>query len=269
MCGRYTVNTEDEIIELREILQEISRRLMKENAGEDGNVINPAAAADKRLLRRLSLKLANKAPREKQEYSVQREQIIRQGHNELNPIAVTGEQMTFSEDFTAAEYDAEDYGQNGIEAYPSCLTPLILPDREIRQVKWGFPKWDNKGVIFNARSEGIASGRFFSPYLESGRCLVPASSYFEWIRINKKPADKFKIFAADSRFIFMAGLFKKNIGGSMEFVIITRAAADNIRFIHPRMPVVLKPEFALEWLNGGFSEELFKLVADLSCAKQA
>ena len=34
MCGRYTVLTEQEIIEIREILQEISMRIVKDEFGE-------------------------------------------------------------------------------------------------------------------------------------------------------------------------------------------------------------------------------------------
>ncbi len=180
MCGRYTVNTEDEIIEMREIIQEISIRLSKEYM--------------------------------------------------------------------------EAYG--GREAYPSMRAPVITTERELTLCKWGFKKWNSNGVIFNARSEGIATSRFFASHLKTGRCIVPASSYFEWQRQNNKPVTKYKIFANNEKSLYMAGIIRSNPNSDDEFAIITREAAKNISFIHHRMPLILNKEQIILWLDGNYYERL-------------
>ena len=60
------------------------------------------------------------------------------------------------------------------EIYPSNVVPIITQDRKLVLSKWGFDKWDGKGIIINARSETLASSRFFSPHLKEGRCIIPA-----------------------------------------------------------------------------------------------
>lgn len=184
MCGRYTVNTEDEIIEMREIIKEISLRLSFENAAE--------------------------------------------------------------------------YTFFGGEAYPSCIAPVITPNDGIKLLKWGFEKWDGKGVIFNARSETLMTSRLFSPHLAKGRCIIPAGAYFEWQRVNGKPTDKFRIGSPDRGPIFMAGLLKQRPDKQTEYVVITRPAAENIRFIHDRMPLIFGKEQVADWLTGSFRPELLQ-----------
>lgn len=191
MCGRYTVNTEDEIMEMRDIIQEISIRIMNE-----------------------------------------------------------------------AEFD---YGK---EAYPSCIAPVITPNKQLSLAKWGFEKWDKKGVIFNARSETIETNKVFSHYLNNGRCIIPASSYYEWIRLNNKPIEKYRIFSEEGKPIFMAGIIKNNINlNKQEYVIITRKAADNISFIHHRMPLILSAEQALLWMSGDFDKRLLDIINNLGFEK--
>ena len=65
------------------------------------------------------------------------------------------------------------------EIFPTNVAPILTRDGP-RAMKWGFAKWDGKGVIINSRSEGLLESKMFrKPALES-RCLVPASHYFEW-----------------------------------------------------------------------------------------
>lgn len=180
MCGRYTVNTEDEIIEMREIIQEISIRLSKE--------------------------------------------------------------------YMAA------YG--GKEAYPSMDAPVITDEKELILCKWGLKKWNSNGVIFNARSEGVATSKFFAPHLKTDRCIVPASSYFEWQRENNKAIAKYKIFADNHKPLYMAGIIRKNPDSHDEFAIITRDAAENISFIHHRMPLILNEEQVILWLDKNHYQRL-------------
>ena len=55
----------------------------------------------------------------------------------------------------------------------------------IDAVKWGYrPSWAaDKGIpiAINARLEKAATGAFFRPLWKSGRCIVPADGWYEWL----------------------------------------------------------------------------------------
>lgn len=48
---------------------------------------------------------------------------------------------------------------------------------------------------------------------------------------------------------FLAGLYRLRIGALPEFVVLTRPAADAVRFIHDRMPVLVAQADARAWLD--------------------
>ena len=52
--------------------------------------------------------------------------------------------------------------------------------------------------------------------------------------------------------LFMAGLYRIE-GNKARFTILTRTPADNISFIHDRMPVILPKEAMRDWLNLKYS----------------
>lgn len=173
MCGRYTVFTEDEIIEIREIIKDIS------------------------------IRIAN-----------------------------------------------EELGVLGKDAFPGAQVPVITKDKELKLMQWGFKKWDEDKVIFNARSETAAQSRFFSPHIRSSRCIIPARSYYEWLKTPDKKSVKFRINAEDDKLLFIAGFVRYD----KEFTMLTRSAADNIGFIHSRMPFILQESLVSKWLDESFDE---------------
>ncbi|HBE87400.1 MAG TPA: SOS response-associated peptidase, partial [Lachnoclostridium sp.] len=72
------------------------------------------------------------------------------------------------------------------EIFPTNLAPVLSPDGIMKAMRWGFPKYDGKGEIINARSETAAEKNMFRRPMMEGRCLVPASWYFEWERRGKQ-----------------------------------------------------------------------------------
>jgi putative SOS response-associated peptidase YedK len=140
----------------------------------------------------------------------------------------------------------------GKEVYPTFKAPIINESKELQFINWGFEKWDNKGVIFNARSEGILSSKFFAPSLKNGRCIIPASAYFEWQRIGPKDLIKYRISSKIDTPLYIAGLLKLNSKGELTYTIITKDAANNIEFIHSRMPLILTKEQMNLWLDKNF-----------------
>ena len=48
------------------------------------------------------------------------------------------------------------------------------------RITWGFPGFDKKGVIFNARSETALEKKTFRDSVKERRCIIPATGFYEW-----------------------------------------------------------------------------------------
>jgi putative SOS response-associated peptidase YedK len=136
------------------------------------------------------------------------------------------------------------------EIFPTNLAPVLSSNGIMTAMRWGFPKYDGKGEIINARSETAAEKNMFRRPMMEGRCLVPASWYFEWERRGKQKV-KYALMAPERSPLWMAGLSKTDSQtGDSTFVILTRPAWSGISFIHDRMPVILSQKNHDEWLYG-------------------
>ncbi|RFZ75951.1 SOS response-associated peptidase [Lacrimispora amygdalina] len=136
------------------------------------------------------------------------------------------------------------------EIYPTNIAPVLSSNGTMTAMRWGFPKFDGKGEIINARSETAAEKNTFRRPMMEGRCLIPASWYFEWEKRGSKKI-KYALAPPDNSPVWMAGLSKiDHKTGESLFVVLTRPAWSGISFIHDRMPVILPREIHDEWLNG-------------------
>ena len=125
-----------------------------------------------------------------------------------------------------------------------------------RAMRWGFERFDGKGKIINARSEtALEKTMFRAPMMTdgkasfSGRCLIPASGYFEWETRDKQKI-KYKLRPAKEGLFTFAGLYRAEAGQQTPvFVILTAPASGGISFIHDRMPLILTPDQRERWLS--------------------
>ena len=123
-------------------------------------------------------------------------------------------------------------------------------------MKWGYCMPNGKLVI-NARSETAMGKPMFRDGMTQHRCVVPASHYFEWEHTGKEKT-KYAIRPAGTRLMYMAGIYRMELGEPV-FSIQTRSLADNIRFMHDRMPVILEPDIIADWMNPRYTaEEILK-----------
>ncbi len=113
-------------------------------------------------------------------------------------------------------------------------------------------------MIFNARSEGLITSKFFSKHIPEGRCIIPAKSYYEWLRTEDNKKVKYSIYDNEKKPLFMAGLMQKDRQDNISYVIITKEAAGNISFIHDRMPLLLTETEAVSWIAPEFISGLLK-----------
>jgi|GEM_PF-404113 len=136
-----------------------------------------------------------------------------------------------------------------VDVFPTNNALIIDKNTTPVLAKWGLPKWDNKGVIINAKSETYEQSGFFKPFA-ANRCIVPAHGYYEWQTLPDKTKVKYVFTSKDKHGIFMAGIYNKD----GNFAIITKPAADEIAFIHSRMPMIIEDNFINKFASFKASE---------------
>jgi len=142
------------------------------------------------------------------------------------------------------------------EVRPGDCAAVIAMNRALRRsifpMKWGYRA--EKQLLINARSETAASKPTFRESMRDRRCLIPASSYFEWDH-RIKPLQKYR-FSTDDAFLYLAGLYRFEPGASFPmFTILTREAAPDIACFHDRMPVIVPHDLISTWLDRTLSPE--------------
>ena len=130
----------------------------------------------------------------------------------------------------------QDYFSSEPRDYYPGTEAVVLTQQGIEKQTWGFPL--DKKLVFNSRSESLEEKRMFQPLVDQNRCVIPATTFYEWN--NKR---KFTISTSRAPYFFMAGLcntYRDETGKPLtRFVILTTAADQEMEKIHPRMPVIL------------------------------
>lgn len=146
---------------------------------------------------------------------------------------------------------------------PTAMVPVFTRDGW-RKMRWGLvPPWSKeaktKYATFNARVESfVHKPAFRAAWREDRRCLIPVSGYYEWVKENDGKVPYYIHSRQDEPLVF-AGLWEKWLGEEKELLsctIITSEAEGDLVALHQRMPVMIKPEQAEDWLRGGKSEAL-------------
>ena len=125
--------------------------------------------------------------------------------------------------------------------------------------RWGLiPRWAKefpKIRPINARSESLVSKPYYRQLVGRNHCLIPASGFYEWERIEGKKKQPWYIHRADGLPMAFAGLWDTWKPKNTEepaittCTIITTAANEQIATLHDRMPVILEPENWKAWLE--------------------
>ena len=171
----------------------------------------------------------------------------------------------------------------GVEPEEWDLRPELAPTDQVvvigetdsrrwaETMRWGLiPKWakdERVGInAINARCETIAEKPTFRSAYESRRCLIPATSWYEWIGKSK-----YALWPAESEVFAFAGLWEEWRGLKSCTVITCEPTADFEKF-QTRMPVILAPGDYEEWLADGALELLkpweSELAAELTPGSQ-
>lgn len=142
------------------------------------------------------------------------------------------------------------------DVFPGDVAAVIASNRRMEPqafaMEWGYKMPDGKR-IFNARSETASHKAMFADGMRQRRCLIPAIRYYEW---QKRPEGKVKYSIApkDADGFYLAGLYRVEDGIPV-FSVLTKDPAENIAFIHNRMPVILPQTVMADWLNPRYRGE--------------
>lgn len=153
---------------------------------------------------------------------------------------------------------------------PSQDVPVVHQSgsgRVCEAMRWGLvPHWskgpDKRYAMINARAETVASKPAYREPFRQGRCLVPASGYFEWRKTNDVRQPFFLRPQGATLFAF-AGLWDewRGEGGMLRsFTLITTQANPESAQIHERMPVMINQAQYDLWLQGQEPEVLLALL---------
>lgn len=165
---------------------------------------------------------------------------------------------------------------------PATQVPILVKDAgnglATRGARWGLiPSWWQKDAppppAINARSEEVAEKPLWRDSFKSVRCLMPALGWYEWNanqlvpgKAGRQGGQPYFISCPSAEAIAFAALWSIWQCSGAEPVVscalLTKPAASGMAFIHPRMPVVLKPGQFGAWLDPTATrEQLLALVA--------
>ena len=117
---------------------------------------------------------------------------------------------------------------------------------------WGFPRFDGRGLLINARAETAAERRTFRECVLHRRCVIPAKGFWEWNKFK----EKFSFERQDSQVMFMAGCYDC-FDGQDRFVILTTEANPSVKPVHDRMPLILERNELEAWVTDDSAAEYF------------
>ena len=146
----------------------------------------------------------------------------------------------------------------------SILAIRQKPDgsRLAEPLHWGLvPSWAKDPSIgskmINARSDTVATKPAYRGAFRERRCIIPASGFYEWQRLDSKTKQPWHIFRKDGQPLAFAGLWEHwqpPDGDAIESCsIITVDANKFTEEFHDRMPVILAKDDWSVWLNPNYN----------------
>jgi len=143
---------------------------------------------------------------------------------------------------------------------------------KLTAMRWGLiPFWAKDESIgsklINARAETVDEKPSYKHSFQKRRCLIVANGFYEW-QHRGKSKQPFFIHLKDNKPFCFAGIYDNWNSANGEKIttcsIITTDASQEIKSIHPRMPVMVKREDFSIWLKNFSLHEVKKLLVPYS-----
>jgi len=144
-----------------------------------------------------------------------------------------------------------------------------------QSMTWGMvPSWAKPGTfkspLINARSETIHDKPSFKKLIAAHRVLIPINGFYEWHREGKVKTPYF-IKPTSNDAMFVGALFQpaanppsEQGAAKAQVCVITVAANESMSEVHHRMPVILNPDDALDWIQPGDQTTIDQLMVPAS-----
>jgi putative SOS response-associated peptidase YedK len=138
---------------------------------------------------------------------------------------------------------------------PGSFQPVVSlndeGERELSLMRWGFQLPDR--FLINVKADTVLASRFWKDKFAERRCIVPASSYFEWQDCDSKPKPKYEINLPGREYMGLAAIWApwknpKTEQWEKTFSTFTIEPNALIRRIHSRQAVILEPRDYEPWL---------------------
>lgn len=130
--------------------------------------------------------------------------------------------------------------RNPLEAGSETENPPVF---ELKEMYWGFPQYQKKGLLINARAETAVERKTFRVSVQNRRCIIPAKHFYEWD--NQK--NKVTFFSKDRPVLYMAGFYNR-FQDEDRFIILTTQANASVKPVHDRMPLILEESELDDWI---------------------
>lgn len=183
------------------------------------------------------------------------------GRYELQEIQGLG--ARFNATSVRLDFDSPRYNVAPGQLMPSVVNGGKEADyNSLEMMKWGLvPSWAKDPRIgnkmINARAETVLEKPSYRKPLQSKRCLVPVSGFYEWHDTRATSSGRGKapyhIYLKDEPVFALAGLYDTWLdpnGESLDsYTIITTSANNFMERLHHRMPVILAQNAEEEWLD--------------------
>ena len=146
---------------------------------------------------------------------------------------------------------------------PTQQVPLIRiagNDARIDAARWGLlPTWkkDETGApLFNARGETVAEKPSFRSAFKARRGLMVLDGYYEWRQTENGKQPYF--VRPEDGMLFAAALWETGLE-RLSTTMVTTEAAENMAWLHHRLPLFLRRDEVRQWVEGT-PEEALELV---------
>ena len=152
---------------------------------------------------------------------------------------------------------------------PTQYSPVVVSAGEkyyMENMHWGLiPSWskDSKFAtnLINARIETIKEKPSFKGLINTSRCIVIASGYYEWVQTDSGKQPYY--IHGEHDVLPIAGLWTrwKDI---KSFTIITKSANSSVSNIHHRMPLIIEKNLIESFLDHSIKFDISYKNQDIS-----
>ncbi|GAB6262426.1 SOS response-associated peptidase [Photobacterium sp. R1] len=112
---------------------------------------------------------------------------------------------------------------------------------------WGIqPGWSKK-LLINAQEESAMQKPTWRHAMQTHRCIVPCSGWYEWRDESGKKKQKYLFSHPDNKPLYMAGIWFES--ETPHLVTLTTAADKMCKPYHHRMPVIIDITECDSWLD--------------------